>query len=441
MTHELARVVVQRARHGPGPDAAGHAAWSDCGALDRRLVTAAELPPPAPRRTVASTDPRARAVHLAAGLGGTVEEGAGGPVVVVERATPLPMTLDGLARLPYPVDMERPLVYLDTETTGLGTAAGTLAFLVGIGRWDGVTSTSVSSCCPITRTNPPASPRSRPRSPPTPASSRTTAVPSTGRCSSRATGSTGDRLRSPPGISTCCPSPVSCGDTGCPMPAWPAWRPAWPGCGVTATCPAPSSRSVTSPGCARGVPPCWRTSSTHNREDVVSLGRLLGEMSERLADPERRRSAHPGDVASLARVFRRDGRQDEALACYAEALAAWDEREPAPTRLDRDTLAAEAAGLLSRTGRHAEAEAAWRALADRGGSTAVWAWIALAKHREHRARDPAGAMEAALRALRIVERRRAVGIPLRAAERDLARRLARLHRRARSDGGRARRLT
>src|SRR3972149_11167262 len=47
------------------------------------------------------------------------------------------MPLDGLPRLPYPVDMERPLVYLDTETTGLGSAAGTLAFLVGIGRGDG----------------------------------------------------------------------------------------------------------------------------------------------------------------------------------------------------------------------------------------------------------------------------------------------------------------
>ena len=31
---------------------------------------------------------------------------------------------------------ERPLVCLDTETTGLATAAGTVAFLIGLGWWE-----------------------------------------------------------------------------------------------------------------------------------------------------------------------------------------------------------------------------------------------------------------------------------------------------------------
>ncbi len=36
-----------------------------------------------------------------------------------------------------PVDPAPPLVCLDTETTGLGTAAGTVPFLVGVGAWEG----------------------------------------------------------------------------------------------------------------------------------------------------------------------------------------------------------------------------------------------------------------------------------------------------------------
>ena len=58
----------------------------------------------------------------------------------------------------------------------------------------------------------------------------------------------------------------------------------------------------------------------HNREDVVSLGRLLGVMAEILADPVRRRSEHPGDIAGLARAYDRSGHTAEALACYGEAL-------------------------------------------------------------------------------------------------------------------------
>ena len=434
MTHELARVSSSVPGMDRDPTLLARR-LERLRALDRRLVTAAELPPPA-RRTAAGADPGARAAHLAAGLGGTVEEGSGGPVVVVERATPLPMTLDGLARLPYPVDMERPLIYLDTETTGLGSAAGTLAFLVGIGRWDGASFCVRQLVLPDHADEPALLAALEAEIP-----ADACLVTYNGRAFDWPLLVARYRLhRRPP--------PVTAGHLDLLPIARQLWRHRLPDARLASVEAGVAGvrRHGDLPGAL--IPEryfAWlRTGRAalladvlaHNREDIVSLGRLLGEMSQRLADPERRRSAHPGDVASLARVFRRDGRQDEALACYAEALAAWDEREPAPTRLDRDTLAAEAARLLSRTGRHAEAEAAWRALADRGGSTAVWAWIALAKHREHRARDSAGAMEAALRALRIVERRRAVGIPLRAAERDLARRLARLHRRAR-----ARRLT
>ncbi len=50
---------------------------------------------------------------------------------------PLPVDRVRLARLPGQPPPDAPLVCLDTETTGLATAAGTLAFLVGLARWDG----------------------------------------------------------------------------------------------------------------------------------------------------------------------------------------------------------------------------------------------------------------------------------------------------------------
>ena len=168
----------------------------------------------------------------------------------------------------------------------------------------------------------------------------------------------------------------------------------------------------------------------HNREDVVSLGRLLGVMAKVLADPIRRRSEHPGDIAGLARAYERSGRTAEALACYGEALEAWDDGERQPSRLEWTEVAADGARLLSRLHRHDDAEAAWLEVAARGGGTAAWAWIAVAKIREHKRRDVHGALEAAERARTIVERRRVVGVPLRAAERDLGRRLRRLRRRA-----------
>ena len=73
--------------------------------------------------------------RLAEALGGRVERDAHGSIVVVEASGSLPLRRDRLARLPDPIDPGRPLVCLDTETTGLGTGAGTMPFLVGLGTW------------------------------------------------------------------------------------------------------------------------------------------------------------------------------------------------------------------------------------------------------------------------------------------------------------------
>ena len=78
------------------------------------------------------------AARLAAALGADVAEIAGG-FVVRRTVAPIELPLDRerLGDLPGHPPPDAPLVCIDTETTGLATAAGTLAFLVGLARWEG----------------------------------------------------------------------------------------------------------------------------------------------------------------------------------------------------------------------------------------------------------------------------------------------------------------
>ena len=78
------------------------------------------------------------AARLAAALGADVADTPDG--WLVRRVAPpldIPVDRERLARLPGHPPPDAPLVCLDTETTGLATAAGTLAFLVGLARWEG----------------------------------------------------------------------------------------------------------------------------------------------------------------------------------------------------------------------------------------------------------------------------------------------------------------
>ena len=58
-------------------------------------------------------------------------------VRVEQPSRAIPVDRDLLANLPGQPPAHVPLVCLDTETTGLATAAGTVAFLVGVGLWQG----------------------------------------------------------------------------------------------------------------------------------------------------------------------------------------------------------------------------------------------------------------------------------------------------------------
>ena len=77
------------------------------------------------------------AERLAAAVGGAVRVSAAGSMVWCESPPrPIPLDRNRLAALPGGPPPGAPLVCLDTETTGLATAAGTVAFLVGLGWWE-----------------------------------------------------------------------------------------------------------------------------------------------------------------------------------------------------------------------------------------------------------------------------------------------------------------
>jgi hypothetical protein len=101
---------------------------------------------PLPYRPSPSRD---LARRLADAVDGEVVDAGGGVFVRVERAgIDLPLDRGRLASLPGQPPADRPLVCLDTETTGLATAAGTVAFLIGLGWWTGATFRQVQLLLP-----------------------------------------------------------------------------------------------------------------------------------------------------------------------------------------------------------------------------------------------------------------------------------------------------
>jgi hypothetical protein len=228
----------------------------------------------------------------------------------------------------------------------------------------------------------------------------------------------------------------------------------------------------------------------HNDEDVRSLARLLVHVDRGYADGERWREAPAGDLAGLARAFVSVGRHAEALHCVETAIETTRRREPQPEphrigesrpgvpvmavperRVDPDDdgpwwsprrrpdfggrpgryplpdswpaadplrrdapwtesrLLGERARLLRRVGRVRDSEIAWIELGATGGTLGALAWVEVAKLREHRFADPAGALTAAVLAARIVERQRGLGRPLPRLEAAIAHRLQRLRAR------------
>ncbi|MBI2777142.1 MAG: ribonuclease H-like domain-containing protein [Chloroflexi bacterium] len=421
----------------------------------------------------------AGAERLAAEVDGELVRTATGCFVRVEgRGGVIPVDRERLAGLPGQPPPGVTLVCLDTETTGLATAAGTLAFLVGLGWWEGARFRQLQLLLPDHADEPAFLDELR-RHIPTAA----WLVTYNGR------GFDWPLLVARYRMAGAGP-PVHAGHLDLLPVVRRLFRHRMPDARLQTAetqllglrrfgdiegweIPARYLQFLRD-----GEPARLLDIVRHNDEDVRSLARLLAHVEQGLGDASARRDAPSGDLAGLARAFAMERRFEEALACLDVAVAARDSR-PVPAvplrraeprlvreeadhwwsprrrpdfggRIGRPTadaawrhaeddrldgawtparLHADRARLLRRLGRHAEAEVAWLELADAGGTLGALAWIEIAKLREHRRRDPEAALAATLAALRLVERRRFVARAEVRLERDLAARAARLRRR------------
>jgi tetratricopeptide (TPR) repeat protein len=409
-----------------------------------------------PEETIAATDdgvthrtaldsglaPRGRpapdAWTLAAALGAEVEQTAAGSVVIAETVLRLPAGFDGLRDLPVPVDPGPPIVCLDTETTGLGTAAGTLPFLVGVGGWE-------DDLFRVRQLLMPDHPSERallgvlrallPEG--------ATLVTYNGRTFDWPLIVARYRMHAQA-------APRYGQHLDLLTVARQVWKHRLPDARLASVEEAIAGviRSDDLPGAAipdryfswlrSGRPDLLVDVVRHNRQDIVSLALLLRVLNDELLPARARWGAgrgpgpsgvdevvQPGDLAGLGRAYARHRRHDDALGCYEaalERLAPWHGRDL------QDRVAADRARVLARMGRKAEAAGAWEAVALDGGPLAALAWIQVAKAREHLDRDPRRALDAAQRAEALAARARLFGMPDRIVERDVGRRLVRLRR-------------
>lgn len=451
--------------------------------LERYRQTVRSLGPLGPTAEPAPlVDRDALARALAAAVDGTVTSGAHGSVVWrAGEPLLLPIDRERLATLPGQPPPDVPLVCLDTETTGLATAAGTVAFLVGLGWWEGPWFHRVQLLLPDHADEPAMLDAIALH-----VSDDAWLVTYNGRGFDWPLLVTRFRLarRSAPAH-------------GGHLDLLPVVRRVF-----RHRMPDARLRTVETDllGIARhedvdgweipgryldflrtGRPEPLVAVIRHNDEDVASLARLLVHLDRTLADATMRPVAPRGDLAGLARALARAGRYDEALDCLdlaasrpappsdarREPMGATGAIGPSPApravpatpwwsprrRPDlggppaRPVLAAERPGqgfdqpwdevrlltdrarLLRRLGRVDEAIEAWDALAAGPGRTAIVAGIEAAKLREHVTRDPAAALAGASRALVLAERRRRIGRPEPALEAALRGRIRRLSRR------------
>lgn len=439
---------------------------------------------PLPHRRIGAAE---LAERLATTLGGEVVATPTGRFVRVEgRSTDLPVDRDRLASLPGQPPPGRPLVCLDTETTGLATAAGTVAFLVGLGWWDGPAFRQVQLLLPdhgeegalldeVARHIP----------------ADAWLVTYNGRGFDWPLLVTRYRLARRA-------APIHDGHLDLLPMVRRFFRHRMDDARLQT-----AERILLGVirhddvdgwqiperylGFLRGGPAQPLLAVVrHNDEDVRSLARLVVLLDEGYASADGRRTAPAGDLAGLARAFVRARRPEEALSCLDEVLArtsdraasprppaarpvigpkvvvggdgddgevpwwsprarpdfggrprvatqrvvvGWDRRLAAAAPWDHTRIAADRAHLLRRLGRTGDAIEAWEGLASGPGRTAIVAGIEVAKLQEHRLGRPDLALGTAARARDLLDRRRRLGMPEPTLEADLARRLARLRRR------------
>jgi uncharacterized protein YprB with RNaseH-like and TPR domain len=431
---------------------------------------------PLPHRPIGSAE---LADRLASTLDGEVVGRAGGRFVRVERpAVAIPVDRARLASLPGQPPADRPLVCLDTETTGLATATGTVAFCIGLGWWEGPSFRQVQLLLPDHADEPVLLAELARHIP-----ADAWLVTYNGRGFDWPLLVTRFRMASRA-------APVHDGH----LDLLPIVRRVFRHRMTDARLKTAEETLLGMVrhddvdgweiparylGFLRGGPAHPLLAVVrHNDEDVRSLARLIALLDQAYATPEARRTAPSGDLAGLARAFVRARRLDEALGCLDEVVDRGEEGSPTPAAQaapavvparapepvpwwspravpdfggrprsptsrvgswaarqafanpwDQVRIAVDRAHLLRRLGRYDESVAAWTALAAGPGRTAVVARIEIAKLREHRLADRSGALAAAVDGLAVADRRRRLGLPEPALEADLARRIARLRAR------------
>jgi uncharacterized protein YprB with RNaseH-like and TPR domain len=420
------------------------------------------------------------AARLATAVDGEVVVGHGGVHVRVEAPDEeLPIDRDRLASLPGQPPADRPLVCLDTETTGLATAAGTIAFLVGLGWWEGQRFRQVQLLLPDHAEEPGMLDEVARH---IPADSWLVTYNGRGfdwpllvtryRLARRSAPEHAGHLDLLPLVRRLFRHRMDDARLGTVERTL---------LGVTRHDDIDGweipGRYL---GFLRGGPAQPLAAVVrHNDEDVRSLARLLVRLERELGDAAVRARAPRGDLAGLARAFRRERRLEEAVECLDAAMAAdegpppaattpdrrsgmgtartettdepwwsprrrpdfggrpeqrristgWDRRESFDRPWDLTRIGVDRAHLLRRLGRTSEALDAWDALGCGPGRTAILAAIEAAKLREHHLADPGGALRSVERGLALADRRRALGLPEPTLESDLRHRWRRLRTR------------
>ncbi|HEX7496368.1 MAG TPA: ribonuclease H-like domain-containing protein [Candidatus Limnocylindrales bacterium] len=398
-------------------------------------IVAAGEPAGAPQpvwRDAPAVDRESLARRMAQGLDGDAVETAHGWYVRRElRPVHLPLDRARLAGLPGMPAAGTPLLCLDTETTGLGSAAGTVAFLVGVGWWqddrlrllqlllpdhseegallDALTDSVPPEACLVTYNGrsfdwPLLETRYRMgRRLPPPVSGHLDLLLLVRRLF---------RYRLPDARLQTVERHLLRRHRAPDIPSWEI--------------PA-VYHSFLRGGPAGPI----RVVARHNAEDVVTLGRILAHLERGYGEGDVRRWAPPGDLVRLARLFRHEARFDEALACLETAGGVVTAEDP-----DVAVATVELARLLRRMGRLAEAGVAWSRLVAASGPLAALGWIELAKEREHRDRNLAEAWAATDEALLALYRSRGHGSAMlrRGLEADISKRRSRLARRLERQG-------
>ena len=263
------------------------------------------------------------AERLAATLDGELIRTPRGAFVRLEApSTVLPVDRERLATLPGQPPPDAPLLCLDTETTGLATAAGTLAFLVGLGWWEGPSRFRQVQLLLPDHADEPALLDELARHVP----SGGWLVTYNGRGFDWPLIVARYRLaRSAP------PAHAGHLDLLPIVRRMFRHRMADARLGTVESALLGVRRHADVAGweiperyftfLANGEPGPLVDVVRHNDEDVRSLARLLVHVDRGYADRDRWDAAPPGDLAGLGRAFARAGRHEEALVCVERSLA------------------------------------------------------------------------------------------------------------------------